>query len=117
MKLVVCRLGRQAELHIHGGLKASWPCICMYDICVCDRNVWEVSLSFFQSFNYNMLHWKITDTDVSFISENTAGGTNCVEYDNNCRFEYQYLYNEKSVTEIKALRKLDCPVQQSYYRK
>jgi hypothetical protein len=54
---------------------------------------------------------------MSFISENTAGGTNCVQYYEKCRLEYQYLYNEASVIEIKALQKLNCPIQGSYYRK
>jgi hypothetical protein len=53
---------------------------------------------------------------MSFISESTAGGTTCVEYYDNCHFEYQYLHNETSVTEIKALRNSGC-VQLSYYGK
>jgi hypothetical protein len=69
---------------------------------------------FFPSFNYKMLHCKITDTDMSFISESTAGGTNCVEVYNNCPFKYQYLYNETRVTEIKALRNSGCRMQLSY---
>jgi hypothetical protein len=51
---------------------------------------------------------------MSFISENTAGGTHCVQYHDGCRFDYLYLYNETSVTEIKALHKLNCPTKWSY---
>jgi hypothetical protein len=45
---------------------------------------------------------------VSFISENTTDGINCVEYYDNCRAEYQYMNNDTSVIVTKALRNLEC---------
>jgi hypothetical protein len=68
----------------------------------------------FPSFNYKILYCKVTDTGMSFISESTTGGTKCVQYYEECRSEYQYLYNETSVIEIKALRNLNCPFQLSF---
>jgi hypothetical protein len=64
-----------------------------------------------------MLDCKVTDTDMSFISENTAGGTNCVHHYDECRLDYQYIYNETSVIEIKALHELNCTVQRGYFCK
>jgi hypothetical protein len=54
---------------------------------------------------------------MAFISENTDGSTNCEEHYDKCRLKYEYLYNEASVIEIKALHEMNCPVQWSYYRK
>lgn len=53
--------------------------------------------------------------EVDAIEENTAGGTHCVQHYDKCRFEYQYLYNETSVTEIKALHELNCPTKWGYF--
>jgi hypothetical protein len=90
----------------------------MHSLCVCDRRVREDGLSFFPSFNYQMLRCKVTDTGISFISGSTSGGINCVQYYDNCRIEYQYGYSETSGTKIKALHELkNCHIKSSSYCK
>lgn len=64
-----------------------------------------------------MLHCKVTDADMFFISENTTGGTDCAQDYDKCHLKYQYLYSETSAIEIKALQELECPIQKSYFRK
>jgi hypothetical protein len=64
-----------------------------------------------------MLHYVVIHADASSVSENTIGGTSCVQYYKGCRSEYQYLYNETSVIMIRTLRSLECPLQQTLYRK
>lgn len=60
----------------------------------------------------------VIDTDMSFISENTNDGNNCLQSYDECLYEFKLQYVNLSVDKIEALRDPQCePLQASFVRK
>lgn len=57
---------------------------------------------------------RIVDADVSFVSENTTDGDNCIQSYEECRYEFNFQYVNSSVHKIEALRNPECIVRGSF---
>jgi hypothetical protein len=86
----------------------------MYDIHVVCKSV---EFFMYHIFTLQDVKPRIIDTDMSFISENTTDGDNCIQSYEECRYEYKFQNVNSSVHKLEALRNPDCILRGGFLRK